>query len=66
MCALMITVSARFEERKILKPGQDVLNIRLRSDRARSCQIGLRTYYRKWVFFFLKKTDGPKFRLTCL
>ena len=49
--AVLNTVSSRFEENKISAPDQDVLNVRLRSYRARSRQTGLCVYFQKGLLF---------------
>ena len=51
-----MSYSSCFEERKISEPGKDVLSIRLRSYRVRSCQVGLFTNFQKG--FFSKRSRG--------
>ena len=54
---------SKLEERKISEPGQDVLNVRIRSYHVRSCQIGLFTFKRD--FSLSKKFAVHKHRLAC-
>ena len=61
-----------FWRRKISEPGSDVLNVRLRSYRVRSCQIGLFTCFQKgfslkgWMFSSIGRHVLRDFRLGVL
>ena len=50
VCEWSSRASSRSEERKILEPGWDVLNFRLRSYRTSPCQIGPETFFQVWFF----------------